>query len=314
MPRKIIIDCDPGIDDAIAITMAVFDPRVEVLAVTATTGTVPASTSTANVHAIINQLDPPRYPRIGAAQKPDGAPVSDDLEFHGPGGLGEFEVDVAQRQHETSSEKVMADLIHAHPDEVTIVCLGPLTNVARLFRRDPAAIDKIDRLIISGGAITAAGNATPSAEHNMYFDPVSAGEVLSSPTTKLMIPLDVTESVAFGVEVLEQLPSLSTGAGRLLHRTLPYMIRMYHDRRGQELIPLHDPLAMLATLQPNLFEFEPMAVRVEDRGTLTRGTTVSDRRFRPQWPFNVDVATGVDAVEAEAMVIRSLRFAGQQTA
>jgi purine nucleosidase len=313
MTRKIIIDCDPGIDDAVAICTALFDPRIDVLAITPTAGTVEAAQATTNVTAIVTQLDPPRYPRIGKAQPTEGAAVMDDGHLHGSDGLGGCNFEPSGRQHQTPSEKVIGELLHQFPNEVTLVCLGPLTNLARLCRRDPNAVQLMNNVVISGGSVSRPGNASPIAERNMFFDPESAAEVFASATTKSLVPLDVTEEVRFGVELLEQLPSKFTRAGALLHKIMPFAFRTAHQQLGRELIPLYDPVALLAVLEPELFTWENMAGRVETRGELTRGTTVFDGRLRRQWPMNMEVATAVDKTEAKAAIVRSLRYAGQQS-
>ena len=313
MNRKIIIDCDPGIDDAVALCIALFDPRVDLLAITPTAGTVDAEMATRNVTAIVTHLDPPRYPRIGKAMAPEDAPVVDDSELNGRDGLGDFQCENFGRQHQTPSEKVISELVHQYPNEITLVCLGPLTNLARLCRRDPAAVSLIDKVVISGGSNSHPGNASAVAEHNMFFDPQSASDAFASLTTKSLVPLDVTESVCFGVELIEKLPTKFTRAGDLLHKLLPYAFRTYHRKLGRELIPLYDPITLLAVTEPELFTWEQMAGKVETAGRLTRGQTIFDQRLRRQWPLNMEVATSVDPKEAEAAIIRSLRYAGQET-
>ncbi|MCP4889127.1 MAG: nucleoside hydrolase [Rubripirellula sp.] len=314
MTRKIIIDCDPGIDDAVAICMALFDPRLDVLAITATPGTVNADRATANVTAIVNELDPPRYPRIGKAAQSEHPTVSDDSALlHGSDGLGGCNFATSARQHLPSSEKVISELLHQYPNEVTLVCLGPLTNLAKLCRLDPTSVELIDSVIISGGSVAHPGNATTVAERNMHFDPNSARDVFSSPTTKLLVPMDVTEQVLFGVELLEQIPDRFTRVGGLLHKFIPFAFRTAHQRLGRELIPLYDPTTLVSLLEPELFTWKAMAGRVETQGDLTRGMTVFDQRLRSEWPENMEVATDVDAKEAKASIIRSIRYAGQNT-
>ncbi|QDT07524.1 Pyrimidine-specific ribonucleoside hydrolase RihB [Rubripirellula lacrimiformis] len=313
MTRKIIIDCDPGIDDAIAILIALFDPRVEVLAITATAGTVEAQQATRNVTALVNHLDPARYPRIGTATPSENAPVLDDSHLNGPEGLGECRFEASGRQHPTPSEKIISELVHQHPDAITLVCLGPLTNLARLIRREPSAIPLINNIVISGGSIGYPGNATTIAERNMFFDAQSAAEVFASATTKSLVPLDVTEEVLFGVDLLEHLPSKFSKAGDLLHKMLPFAFRTAHQKLGRELIPLYDATTMLSVMEPELFEWEGMAGKVETKGELTRGATVFDQRLRREWPMNMEVAVEVDVDEAQAAITRSLKYAGQKT-
>ncbi len=312
MTRKIIIDCDPGIDDAVAICIALFDPRLEVLAITATAGTVEASRATENATSIVGQLDPPRYPRIGKASPPENAPVLDDSHLYGRDGLGDCHFEPADRQHQPPSEKVIAELVNQNPNEVTLVCLGPVTNLARLCRRDPAAVGLINKVILSGGSVFHPGNATTTAEQNMHFDAESASEVFASATTKTLVPLDVTEQVRFGIELLDQLPAKTTRAGAMLHKMLLFAFRSAHQNLGTETIPLYDATTVLAAVEPDLFEWENMAGRVETRGELTRGMTVFDRRLHRQWNLNMEVAKSVDHSEARAAIVRGLRYAGQQ--
>jgi purine nucleosidase len=314
MTRKLIIDCDPGIDDAIALSMALFDPRLEVLAVTATAGTIAAERATTNVQALIERLDPPRFPRLGAASDVEGGPVLDDAELHGPDGLAGCNFTCSDRQHRAPSEKVIAELVRRYPNEVTIVCLGPLTNLARAIQRDPSLCELIHKVMISGGTVTAPGNVTPAAEFNMYFDPASARRVFHSPITKSLVPLDVTERLMFGLDLIDELPSKLSRVGALLHRLVPFAFRAQHVRLGRESLPLYDPIAMIATVEPEMFEWQEMIGDVELEGQVCRGATVFDRRQRPQGRSNMEVATQLDVAGVRQQILRGLRFAGQESA
>jgi len=313
MSKKIIIDCDPGIDDTVALCMALFDPRLDVLAINAVAGTVEAEQATNNVAAIINMLDPPRYPRIGKATPAENASITDDQFLNGSDGLAESHFEPSGRQHLQPSEKVMVDLIQQYPNQITILCLGPLTNLARLVRWEPNILTLIDQIVISGGSVKHAGNATTMAERNIHYDPSSAQTVFTSATTKSLVPLDVTEEIRFGVELLDRLPSPGTHVGSLLRKLLPFAFRSAHQKLGEELIPLYDPTALMSILEPDLFSWEPMAGRVETKGELTRGMTVFDQRLRRSWPINMDVASEVDTLEIKEAIIRSIRYAGQKS-
>lgn len=313
MTRKIILDCDPGIDDAVAIAMALFDPRLEVLAITATAGTVDAEQANTNTAAIINKLDPPRYPRVGTAVSPQDAPVLDDSHLNGPDGLAGCHFPSATRQNDHLSEKVMAELIRRYPNEITIVCLGPLSNLARLIRREPTVIELIDKVVISGGCVSHSGNATAVSEMNFFFDPASAKEVLASATTKSLVPLDVTDSITFGVDLMEKLPDVTSRAGELLHKILPYKFRMSHQKLGREVMPMQDAVTLISVVEPDLFQWEEMAGDVEVSGTLTRGMTVFDRRMRPEWQTNMEVARRASVGDVRDSILRGLRYAGQKS-
>ena len=175
MARKVIIDCDPGIDDAVAISMALFDPRIDVVAVTATAGNVPAEQASRNVQAIIERLDPPRFPRWVLRRSRRACAGIDNRFMHGDDGLGNQGLVVSRLHHQHPSEKVICDAVRAEPHNVTLICLGPLTNVARAFQRDPELPVLVDRLVISGGCVDGIGNVTAAAEYNMFLTPTVRG-------------------------------------------------------------------------------------------------------------------------------------------
>ncbi len=175
--KKVILDVDPGIDDAIALTLALFDPTIEVVAITAVGGNVLPEVATRNVQAIIERLDPPRWPRIGGASLPDDGLPANGAHVNGADGLGNSNFQVSELQHRHPSEKVICDEVRAAPDQVTIIALGPLTNVARAFARDPGIPVLVNSLVIMGGASCVPGNVTPAAEFNIYCDPLAARQV-----------------------------------------------------------------------------------------------------------------------------------------
>lgn len=304
--RKIILDVDPGIDDAMAMCMALFDPTLEVVAVTAVGGNVSPALATRNVQAIVEQLDPPRWPRLGAASPPDhGLPVDGRL-LHGLDGLGGANLHVAELLTQHPSEKVICDEIRAAPDEVTIVALGPLTNVARAFKRDPELPSLVHRVVMMGGTVAGPGNITPAAEFNIYCDPESARAVFRSRTTKTLIPLDVTNRVMLTFDLFAKLPAETTAVGAFLRKILPPAFRAYRQQFGLEGIHVHDSAALMAVIHPELFTMQEMAGDVEIAGDLTVGATVFDRRRVPAWRHNMEVAVEMHAEKVIDAIIRAL--------
>ncbi len=314
MARKIIIDCDMGTDDAVGLCMLLFDGRLEILAITAAEGCVAAEQSNHNLQAIISELDPHRYPRLGCAQSTQNAPPVDTRFLYGSDGLGDAGWDAPQLQHSHPSEKLIIDCVKAHPDEVTILCLGPLTNVARALQRDPNLASMIGEIVMIGGSTDGRGNITPCAEFNFYFDPAAARTVLKSRTTKTLIPLDVTRQVTFGIGALDELPGDHTRVGFFVRQILPFTFRAYRQQLGMENIVLNDTIGALALLEPQLFETEAMAVDVEVTGELTRGMLVVDRRPERDSRPNVSVATSVRVEAARQFVMDLLMVAGNQSA
>ncbi|MBN1395251.1 MAG: nucleoside hydrolase [Pirellulales bacterium] len=299
MGRKVIIDVDPGIDDAMALCLALGNSELEVVAVTAVGGNVSPGQATRNVQAIIEQLDPPRWPRLGAASEPDIRLAVDRRSLYGSDGLGGTSFAVAERQHLLPSEKVICDQVHDAPHMVTIVALGPLTNVARAFIRDPDLPALVGRIVIMGGTVSGPGNITPAAEFNMYCDPLAAQTVFRSPSTKTLVPLDVTNRIELSYDLFNQLPDESTRPGHLLRQLLPQAFRGYRQQFGLEGIHVHDTVTLMAVIHPELFSTKPMAGDVETQGELTLGATVFDRRRAPAWRHNMEV---VSDMRKEAVV------------
>lgn len=298
MARKVILDVDPGIDDAMALCLALSNSDLDVVAVTAVGGNVSPGQATRNVQAIIEQLDPPRWPRLGAASEPDNRLTVNRHNLYGSDGLGGAKFVVAERHHILPSEKVICDQVRDAPHEVTIIALGPLTNIARAFIRDPELSALVGHIVIMGGTVSGSGNITPAAEFNMYCDPVSAQVVFRSPSTKTLIPLDVTNRIELSYDLFHKLPDESTRVGRLLRQILPPVFRGYRQQFGLEGIHVHDTVTLMAMLHPELFVTKSMAGDVETQGNLTLGATVFDRRRVPAWRHNMEVAVDMkkDAV------------------
>lgn len=306
MPRKIIIDCDPGIDDAFTLALALFDPRLEIVAITAVEGNVPAEQATRNVQTCIEQLDPPRYPRVGAASPSDSGSPNDARHVHGADGLGNADFAVASLVRQHPSEKIICEEIRQAPGEVSILCLGPLTNVARAFAREPSIIADLDRLVIMGGSVNGVGNVTPCAEFNIHSDPHSAKKVFRSATAKTIVPLDATRSVCFGYDFLQKLPSASSRAGALLQKILPHLFRVYRQQVGLEHACIHDVIALIQFLHPELFELKEYEADVETEGQITTGMTIFDRRPNPSTHSNTEVAVSCNVDGVMEAILKSL--------
>ena len=313
MLRKVIIDCDPGIDDAVALTMALFDPRLEVVAVTAVEGNVDAEQATRNVQAIIEQLDPPRMPRIGTASPSDNSLSPFAYQIHGKDGLGNAGLAVSELVRQHPAEKLICDEVKLAPGEVTIVCLGPLTNVARAIQRDPNLASQLGRLVIMGGSVNGIGNVTTCAEFNFFSDPEAAREVVRSSATKTLIPLDVTSQVSWSLGLHDQLPGETTRAGALLRKILPHLFRTYRHELGLETIHLHDTVAIAAAVHPELFVTRELEGDVETRGEITRGMTIFDRRSTAISRSDMEVALECDATAVRDCIVRCLTEAGRLT-
>jgi purine nucleosidase len=309
MARKVILDVDPGVEDAAAMCLALADPALEVLAVTATGGMVSPEQATTNVQAIVEQLDPQRWPRLGTAS-PDQILRCDGPHLFGTDGLCGAHFAVAQRHHRHPSVKVICDEVRAAPGAVTIVALGPLSNIAAALKQQPDLASLIGHLIILGGTLAGPGNVTAAAEFNIYCDADAARTVFQSRVTKTLIPIDLTRRITLNLDVLEKLPPEGSPHGELLRQLLPGAFRAYRQHLGMEGIHLHDAVAIVSAVCPELFTTERMYGDVETEGVLTYGATVLDRRRQPEHQPNMDVAVDMDAAAVTDSIVRGLMHAG----
>lgn len=313
MTRKVIIDCDPGIDDAVALCMALFDSRLEVVAVTATSGNVSAGQASRNVQALIERLDPPLWPRYGVTDDIDGYVPTDTQHIFGEDGLGNINLETSELHNKHPPDKVIVDTVHNAPGDVSIIALGPLTNIAAALKREPNLAELVDRTIIGGGSIQGIGNITSVAEFNMYCDPQSARTVFQSALAKTLVPLDVTEHLVFDVNLMNELPDESSRVGALLRDIIPFLFRSYRQNFGLEGIHIHDAVTLAAALHPEFFQFVDMHGDVETKGELTRGMTVFDRRDRPKGTINMEVAVSLNQTAVHDAIMQCIRFAGQES-
>lgn len=304
MPRNVILLADPGIDGAFAIALALFDPDLNVLGLAATAGNVPAEQATKNVHIVVEQLDPPRWPRLGTA-----LPVEYDVDgtkLHGPAGLGNVEFPVVELHHAHPGDKLISDLVRQHPGEIAVVCLGPLTVLARAIDRDPELPALVQRVVCVSGTWHEPGNASAVAEFHFYCDPLAARQVLRCGAPLTLIPLDVTRKLLFSPRDLLELPAPESQACRFLRQVVPFGIGATSNLYGIEGFHLKDVLGVVAVAQPTVLTTKPMRVDVETRGELTRGMSVVDARTNRTEPPNVDLAIGVDVAAVRGYISRVL--------
>jgi purine nucleosidase len=308
MARKVILDVDPGVDDAVAMCLALAAPELDVLAVTAVGGNVRAEQATRNVQAIVEQLDPPRWPRLGAASS-ERMLRADARHIFGTDGLCGAHFPFAELHHQRPSTKVIIDEVLAAPGDVTIIALGPLSNIAAALQQLPDLASQIGHLIILGGTMGGPGNITPAAEFNIYCDAEAARDVFRSQVTKTVVPIDITNRILFDFDLLQKFPEGASRTSNLLQKVLPGAFRSYRQNLGLEGIHLHDTVAVVAAMHPELFTMERMHGEVETDGTITHGATVFDRRRHPENRPNLDVAVDVDATAVAECICKTLMAA-----
>lgn len=305
MMHKVILVADPGIDTAFAMTLALQDPDLDVLGIAATAGNVDAEQATQNVHIVVGQLDPPRWPRLGAALNVDYE--VDGKRLHGPNGLGGVSFPCAELHHPHPSDKLIFDLVRQHPKEISVIVLGPLTVVARALDRDPELAALVHRLICVGGAWHEPGNASAVAEFHFYCDPVAARKVLHCGAPLTLIPLDVMRKVVLAPTELLEMPANDSRACQFLRQIVPFGIGATSNLYGIEGFHLKDVLGVVALARPGVLTTKPMVVDVETRGELTRGMSVVDSRPLLRTKPNVELAVGVDVAAVREYIETVLR-------
>lgn len=312
--RKLVIDLDPGVGDAFATVLALLEPGLDVLALTATAGAVSGVVATRNLQAVVAQVDPPKWPRIGAAITPallsdvaraDCRPLLDAM--YGPTGLGDMEVVVPELHHRHESSKVLIDVVRDHPHQVTLLTLGPLSNVVAAMERAPDFLSLLRGLVCLGGSVDAGGDITAAAETNVFLNPEAARTVLNSDEAKTLIPLDVTNRVILTYEQFQRISDAALPAASFLRQLLPFSFRAHHQYLGMEGIWLREVVALAAVTRPDLFRLQPLPVDVETQGELTRGMTVFERRRQHLTRASANVAIEVDVQGVIDYVTQLLR-------
>ena len=299
--RRMIIDCDPGHDDAIALALA--HRHAQVAGITTASGNVPLPATTANallVTAVLG-VDTPVY--AGAARPLAGEPRHAP-HVHGESGLG----DVTRMAHDKAAAggDAVEFLLDAAAPDVSVVALGPLTNVALAIDRDPGWVQRIAGISLMGGS-TDVGNVTPAAEFNVYADPEAADRVFRSGARITMCGLNLTHQVMTTDSTAARLRAAGTPVASFAGEIFDDLHGRLERLTGYREAALHDPCAVLAVTHPELIETAPRAVSVELDGTLTRGMTVVDRRRGLRGdPANANVACRIDAERALQVVMESL--------
>jgi inosine-uridine nucleoside N-ribohydrolase len=305
MAQKIAIIADPGIDTAFAIALALHDPAFDVVGLIASAGNVSADQATQNIHILINLIDVPKWPRVGAALAANYE--IDGTKLHGPDGLGGVPVPPISLHQPTPGDKLLVELIRANPKEVTIVVLGPPTMLARALDRDPDLPRLINRIIIMGGTWREPGNASAVAEFHFYCDPHAARQVLRCGVPITLLPLDVTRKLVFSPTDLLALPSPESSTCKFLRQIVPFGIRASSNLYGIEGFHLKDVLGVAHLALSGVVSTERVYIDVETRGELTRGMSVVDTRSLPAGTPNVQLGIGVDVIGVRDYIHRILR-------
>jgi len=297
---RIILDCDPGVDDTLAILTAA--RYGDLVGITTVNGNVSIDHTTRNALAVtqIAHLDIPVH---RGAERPLIAPVHGATRVHGITGFGAVEHPELCRS-EASDDAVgyLLDMSRSH-DDIDLVAIGPLTNIALAIRRDPGFVSRLRSLTLMGGAANGLGNVTAVAEFNIWADPESAAIVFDAGIMPTLIPLNLTHQVMADRRTIEQLLAAATTTSALAADLLGHTIGITVDGNTA----MHDPCAVLAVTHPHLFGLHPRHVDVELTGSHTRGMTVIDDRRYNSSPPNALVGYDVDHTAALELIVDACR-------
>ena len=301
---RIIIDCDPGHDDAVAIILA--NESAEILGITTVSGNAPLDHVSRNALAITELLglDVPVH---AGAEQPLAGVAQHAPTVHGPTGLAG--TDLPSPVRKLASADAVEYLLSATQESAPcfLVAIGPLTNVALALQRDPSLAQRLAGISIMGGS-TSVGNATQKAEFNIWADPEAASVVFASGARLQMCGLNLTHQLRTSDTHIAELRQMASTKASFVADAFEHMHGRMAKFVGERASALHDPCAVLAVTQPQLLEFEARPVEVELQGSLTRGMTVVDERVRRSpVPTNVDVAYRIDAEEAMRRILAACR-------
>jgi purine nucleosidase len=290
MSTTILLDCDPGIDDALAIAFAAGSPEIELAGITTVAGNVSLAKTTANALAVASFVGAADVPVTAGCAVPLLRPALHAGHVHGDSGLGGAVLPPpARAAADGHAIDYIIDTIAAAPGEITLVATGPLTNIGMALRREPRLASRVRDFVIMGGS-ASRGNVTPAAEFNIWADPEAAAIVFAAGWTVRMIGLDVTLLARATAAVQQRMSSLGLLGSRLLLPALA-QYRDSADTAGEP--PVHDVCAVVSIADPSVFSYTPALVQVETHGTLTSGMTVTD--FAAPAGHNALVATGINA-------------------
>ncbi|KII19306.1 nucleoside hydrolase [Phaeobacter sp. S60] len=277
--RKIIIDTDPGQDDAVAILLALASPQeIDLLGITCVAGNVPLALTQTNARRVCEVAGRPDVAVYAGCDAPLQRPLITAEHVHGKTGLDGPELwDPTMPLAEAHGVDFIIDTLRREaPGTVTLCPLGPLTNIAAAFQKAPDIVDRVQEIVLMGGAYFEVGNITPAAEFNIYVDPEAAAAVLTSGVPVTMMPLDVTHKALATRARVEKIRALDTKVARFTAEMLDFFERFDVEKYGSEGGPLHDPCVIAYLIRPELFSGRHVNVVVETTSELTLGMTVAD--------------------------------------
>lgn len=311
MPRRIILDCDPGHDDAIAILLAQGSPDIELVGITTVAGNQTLDKTTLNARRVCTVAGITGVPICAGCASPLVRPLVTAAHVHGESGLDGpvWPEPTVALSTEHAVDFIVRVLMESDGD-ITLVPIGPLTNIALALRKEPKIVDKTREVVLMGGS-TDRGNYTPAAEFNIFVDAEAAAAVFSAPWPVTMVGLNLTRQAGASPEVVEKIKGLGTLLSQTVIELLQFYGGNYKAVEGRPYPPVHDPCAVARVARPELVQVQDAHVVVETRGEWTYGMTVTDLTGRLGHPANAKVATDLDVGGFWDEVVKAIAVLGQ---
>lgn len=307
MKRKIILDCDPGHDDAIAILLAHGNPNIELLAITTVVGNQTLDKVSRNALAIAEIANICNVPIAKGADRPLVRAVENAPDIHGDSGMdGPVLPEPKMQFADQHAVNLIIDLIMSHPPKtITLVPTGGLTNIALAARLEPRIIERVQEVVLMGGGYHT-GNWSAVAEFNIKIDPEAAHIVFNAGWKVTMVGLDLTHQALATPEVVEQIRAIGSKPAQFVVELLDFFGKMYKQAQGFDYPPVHDPCAVAYVIDPSLIEVKQVPVNIELTGTHTLGMTVADFRYPPK-ACNTQVATKLNHQGFWELIIQAIK-------
>lgn len=296
----IVVDCDTGVDDALALLYLTRQPEVDIVAVGCVHGNVPVGAVARNTLQVLALAGRAGIPVAVGAARPLAQTLHTSEAIHGDDGLGGRAQDHRGAVAPGSAAEQLVRLARQRPGQLSVLATGPLTNLALALLIEPALPLLVPQVVVMGGAFSVPGNITPYAESNIFHDPEAAALVMEAGWPLTVVGLDVTMTTILGGHRLERLERSPSALARFSWQALQFYLDVYEARLGRRACPVHDALAAAILVHPGLAVSDPVPVHVELHGGLTRGATLVDNRAFPAFEPDRPAVSVVRQVDADA--------------
>ena len=314
MPQKVILDCDPGHDDAMAILLAGAAPELELLALTTVAGNQTLPKTTLNARRVASAAGLRDVPIAAGCDRPLVRPQRIAANIHGESGLdgptfaGEPAIPLDPRH----AVDLIIELLLGSDGDIVLIPVGPLTNIATAMRREPRIVEAIGHISLMGGA-WGLGNQTPSAEFNILVDPEAARIVFESGAPITLCPLELTHQAKATPDIIERFAGIGSPLGDLSVELLRFFASTYRARHGFDGPPLHDPTAVARVIDPTIVETKPVHVDIETHAEFSYGRTVIDLYDVAGLPHNAEVGVRLDAARYWDLMVGAVASYGRRS-